>query len=173
MVPEDKNMYKNEWVLYTEYYDESYLQNSKRFDLNPRLFVKQLVVKYPKKPIDIIDGNGNVLLLNRMPIRREYIVDAKSTLKLKENTNYFPGWTLKVNNKMQEINYRERNHEGKMVFMLNPGLYHIIFTFEDTPIRYYSKIISGSTALLLVMILVSKFFRIRYTFKNKGLEVGF
>ena len=169
MVPEDNNMYKNEWVLYTEYYDEFYLQNSKRFDLNPRLFVKQLVMKYPKKPIDIIDGNGNVVLLNRTPIGREYIVDAKSTLKLKENTNYFPGWTLKVNNRIQEINYRERNHEGKMVFILNPGLYHITFTFEDTPVRYYSKIVSGSTALLLVMVLVSKFVRMKPTLKTKKL----
>ena len=171
MVPEDKNMYKNEWVLYTEYYDESNLQNSKRFDLNPRLFVKQLAMKYPQKPMNIINGDGNVLSLSRTPIKHEYIVYTKSILKLKENTNYFPGWTLKVNNKLQKINYRERNHEGKMVFMLSPGLYHVIFTFEDTPIRYYSKIISGITALLLAMILVFKFFRIRYTLKNKGLKV--
>jgi len=168
MIEENKELYINEWVLYTEYYDESYLQNSKRFDLNPRFFVKQLVMKYPKNPVDIIDGNGNVLLLDRMPIGREYIVDAKSALKLKENTSYFPGWTLKVNNRIQEINYRERNHEGKMVFILNPGLYHITFTFEDTSVRHYAKIVSGiSLGLLLAMILVSKSFRIGYASKTK------
>mgnify|MGYP001570887782 FL=1 len=173
MVSEDKTAHIYEWVLYTEYNNESRLQDyTKRFDFNPPLFVKQLVMKYPKEPMSIIDGNGNVLSIDRTPIRHEYIVDAKGTLKLKENTNYFPGWTLKVNNKLEEINYRERDHKGKMVFTLNPGLYHIVFIFEDTPVRHYSKIVSGITiSLLLALILVSRFFRIRYTLKNKRLKV--
>ena len=129
-------------------------------------------LSYPQKSIGIIDGDGDVLFLKRTPTKHEYVVYAKNAVKLKENTNYFPGWKLKVNDRIQKINYRERNHEGRMVFMLNPGLYHIIFTFEDTPIRYYSKMVSGITlCLLLAIVLVFKFFRIRYALKPKRLKV--
>lgn len=125
--------------------------------------MKQFAVKYPQNPMEIISGDGNVLLLSNTPIRHEYVVYAKSTLRLRESTLYFPGWTLRVNNKLQEINYKERKYEGQIVFRLNPGLYHIILTFDDTPVRFYLKIISGTAlGLIFVMIFIVKFFKIGY-----------
>lgn len=169
MVAEDKTAYRYEWELYTEYCDGCNLRDyNRRFGGNLPFFVKQSAVQYPQNPLEIIRGDGNVLLLNKTPTRHEYIVNAKSTVKLKENTNYFPGWTLRINNKLQEINYRERNYEGKIVFILSPGLYQIILTFENTPIRYYSKILSGTTlGLVFVLIFISKFFKLKYFKKLK------
>ena len=55
--------------------------------------------KLPKSNIQIIEGEGLTNTIQKNSTRHSYIVNAKTTLIIKENTLYFPGWGGKINGK--------------------------------------------------------------------------
>lgn len=107
----------------------------------------------PKDVIEISEGYGTIRKLERTPILREYLIDAHERITIQENTLYFPGWNLYINEKKQPI-FISKNPMGTIQFTLTPGIYHVRLVFEDTPIRFFSKIISLCIVLLVGIILL-------------------
>lgn len=76
------------------------------------------------------------------PTQRTYVVDSRTSLIFQENTLYFPGWTVHVNGKIQEI---QTTKEGIMIVHIPSGKNVIDFQFENTPIRKVANTISMFT----------------------------
>lgn len=123
-------------------------------DLNSPKWVdfsyKWAVLK-PKSPIEIIDGNADVVQISRTTTAHKYLIYAKTKVLVKENTFYFPGWELKINEKKQDINYQQKKYPGVITFELNPGLYNIELSFNDTKPRRVFDLISLTTFILIVL----------------------
>ena len=84
-------------------------------------------------------------VLDREDPERQPGPDAGQPARLRLNTFYFPGWTLTVDGGQRAIDYS--NPQGTIEFVLGPGQHAVQFRFGDTPIRWWSTIISLLTLL--------------------------
>lgn len=106
----------------------------------------------PKKHMEIISGSGEIIELNRKSTNHEYIINASSNLELKENTFYFPGWVVLVNNKPYKFTYNNKEYPGIIIFNLGKGQHHVSIKFTDTNIRSYSFWISVFSVIITLII---------------------
>lgn len=108
----------------------------------------------PKSNIEIIKGETLVREIFRSPIRHTYTINAKSKTEIKENTLFFPGWIVEINDKQIPINYKNPKSPGVITFNLNKGIYNVNVKYVDLPIIIFSKWLSG---LSLFGMLISVF----------------
>jgi hypothetical protein len=153
MVPLTNTPFLHEAEIYTEYFEKGnpiFEQSMKIRD--PLKFA--IVSHPPAKPIEFLKGNGQFRQLKRNQTKHQYIIEATNEVVILENTNYFPGWKVFVNNNGLPINYKNRNNLGKITFNLKRGLYKVDVVFTDTPIRVLSQNISMISFLLGVIYLI-------------------
>lgn len=111
----------------------------------------------PKSNIEILKGEALIKEKYRNPINHNYIINAKTNTEIKENTLFFPGWTVTANNRLIPINYRNPKSPGVITFNLGKGIYAVNVKFIDLPIIILSKWLSGLSLLgLLIYILAPK-----------------
>ncbi len=118
-------------------------------------------LKKPKLSLEILKGNARIKEISRTSVTRQYIVLADSPVTLKENTYYFPGWTLRLNNKDIPITYTDNKFPGVIIFRVPKGFYRVDILFLNTKIRRYAKFVSGITLLLLVLT-IPLYTRVKY-----------
>ena len=107
--------------------------------------------------ITIPQGEAKILETFRSSVKHEYLIKVTSKNALiKENTLYFPGWKLYVDNNIYPINFQNPKYPGIILFDLSPGLHDIKISFEDTPIRKISKLISFVTGVFLIFTIFGR-----------------
>ncbi len=118
----------------------------------------------PKQHLEIIDGRGKVIQVNREIVNHTYLINAQTNLKVRENTLFFPGWTLLVNNKKQPIIITKDGHpRGVIEFIIPQGLYKVELYFRDTMPRKIGKLVTiGAFFGLIIFILIN----------NKNIKFG-
>jgi hypothetical protein len=112
-------------------------------------------------PMDVVSGNAKITQISRTSVKHTYLLDVAESSLLRENTNYFPGWVLKVDGVYYPINYKNTDFSGTMEFRLDRGVYNVEFDFIDTPDRSVAKIISGVTVFFVLILFTKKFLRLR------------
>lgn len=110
--------------------------------------------EYPKTRVEIISGNGRVFDLFRKSNYHSFIVDAKTEVRILDNTVYFPGWQAFLNGQKVPIEFQDILHRGLITFSLPKGTHNVEVRFNESPIRLVSDIISIATALSILSIIV-------------------
>jgi hypothetical protein len=110
--------------------------------------------KVPKSHIEILAGQATIVELERVSHHHEYIINVTSSATFKENTLYFPNWTVYANNNTIPISYTTPKYPGIITFSLKKGLYKIDVTFQETPIRRVSSFVSAITLVVFVIFLL-------------------
>jgi len=108
--------------------------------------------KVPAEPIELLQGRAEIIPLGNTSVHHSYLINSYTTIELKENTYYFPGWSLKVNGTNRPINPNHPQHKGIITFSLPEGVYLAELTFNDTPARtggFYISVISVITLIIL------------------------
>ena len=109
------------------------------------------------KDIEVLSGDASIKQTFRNSIRHEYIINVRSkNALLKENTFYFPGWILKINDTTSTIDYQSKDNIGIITFKLNKGVNKIELLFVDTPIRKIANFISLISLLTLITYSIKK-----------------
>lgn len=111
--------------------------------------------------MEIIDGRGEVKQVFRNSVKHSYFVNILSDNALvKDNTVYFPAWTVYVNNQIVPIQFQNPQQRGIITFDLKKGESRVDVMFKDTKLRIFSNVLS----LLTLTFLIVAFFiiRIRY-----------
>lgn len=121
---------------------------------------KPWVSKISKKHIEILSGRAEIVEVSRSITKHEYIISANSKTYIKENTFYFPGWKLLINNKEAKINYKDKNFPGVITFDLNRGLYKVELLFTDTIDRKIGKWISIVTVVIIAGVMIARLKRV-------------
>jgi len=113
--------------------------------------------KIPKYHLQILRGNGKVKEILRSQTDHSYVLLAESPLTLVENTLYFPGWTVKVDNKETQINYLNKKYLGKIIFNVPPGIHYVDVKYDDIPEYKFSKFIAviGYLIIFLILLIIS------------------
>ena len=98
--------------------------------------------KTAKSYLEVTEGQANIINLKRNSTHHEYFIQTSISTIFRENTLYFPGWILKINNKKYAFKYNYEKYPGVVIFELPKGTYKADLVFINTPIRTFSTIIS-------------------------------
>jgi uncharacterized membrane protein len=116
----------------------------------------------PSKPLDTLSGKAEVSELKRTSTQHQYLINVITPATFKENTWYFPGWTVFADNKVIPINYENPKYRGIITFHLNRGLYKVDVAFLNTKIRIVSSFASLISLMMLVSVVIfSRFMKKR------------
>lgn len=151
VIPEinDDVLRKNVWKSTVTEGMTAYFLNTKWADANNFWFSE-----LPKERLEILQGKGTIKTLKRTSTQHLYVINAETPLTIKENTLYFPGWTLKSNENSIPIYPGKR---GIIYAKLPQGLQYLELTYDDLPLYKLSKIISAGIFVGLLSLLLFSF----------------
>lgn len=101
---------------------------------------------------EIIEGNGQIKILDIKNNRRLYEVVSSSPLKMADYTFYFPGWNVYVNGQKTQIEYQDPNYRGVITYNIPQGINKVDIRFEDTKVRLLGKLISLFSLVIITML---------------------
>ncbi|HRN71448.1 MAG TPA: 6-pyruvoyl-tetrahydropterin synthase-related protein, partial [Candidatus Woesebacteria bacterium] len=114
---------------------------------------------YPEREIQtqIIGGQGTVEKTEVSNSWRKYTVNAQTPVQLVDYTFYFPGWRVYVDGVEKDIQFQDPNYRGVITYAVEQGTHEVVLRFEDTKIRFISKVITVLfLGLFVVLFLVRK-----------------
>jgi len=100
--------------------------------------------------VEIKKGKGIAETMAWKSAERVIQIEALTTVTLRIRTFYFPGWKAYVNSKKTEI--KTEYGTGAMIISVPEGKHTLLIRFEDTPVRYYAKLVSIVTLFILVVL---------------------
>jgi hypothetical protein len=106
----------------------------------------------PDARMDVIGGKASIKNISRTSTRHVYKVNAQTPAQLRENTLYFPGWEVLVDNQKQSIEYQDPHNRGVITFIIPEGEHAVQIFFKDTKLRTLANALSVC-ALVIVGIL--------------------
>ena len=115
----------------------------------------------PSARIEVLTGEATISEISRTSTYHVYSVNVLSnTARIVENTLYFPGWNVYVNNTKTNIEFQDPLNRGLMTFYLPEGENKVEIKFEDTGIR------KGANLVTVVSFIV--LFSLAFVFRSKG-----
>ncbi|MBI4066282.1 hypothetical protein HY411_01055 [Candidatus Gottesmanbacteria bacterium] len=118
----------------------------------------------PKASHEVIEGEAMISPGTRNSTRHELTVAAGTDARIVDNTLYFPGWTVSVDDRqldlVGELIYQDPNYRGLMTFKVPAGEHRVVVVFGDTKLRKVANILSVSG--LVVTVLYEAFRRYRH-----------
>jgi uncharacterized membrane protein len=99
--------------------------------------------KRPNAHLEVIDGKALIHETLRTSTHHEYEVFVESdNARFKDNTVYFPGWSVFANGQKKDIQFQDPSERGIITFSLSKGEYKVDVIFENTKLRLLSNWIS-------------------------------
>lgn len=155
----------NEQVRHGDDYYKSLTGSTASFDEHLPIWVLE-VPKQTNQKIEILEGEGDINILENTSIKTVANINSKSPLRIQINQFYFPGATLTINNEAKNIETDKLNKYGLIETTLNPGTNNLVFQFKDTFVRSLSNTISLGGFIIWLGILVLATFKLPNKFLN-------
>lgn len=103
--------------------------------------------------IIVFQGTATISETFRNSIKHDYLINVLSEkASFKENTLYFPNWTVKVNGNPYPFTFKDTSSPGIITFKLNKGTYRVQVSFMDTNVRKISSIVSVLSFIALFIL---------------------
>ena len=110
--------------------------------------------------MEAIDGQVNIQEFRRLSTKHKYrIVVYTDTARMRENTLFFPNWTVKVDGKLVAIQFQDPSERGLITFNLKKGTHVVEVIFKDTKLRVFSNFLSIVTILGLGVIVLATYLK--------------
>jgi len=107
----------------------------------------------PDVEIEIIEGEAQIVKIERKSTFHKYLIDAKEKSRFRENTLYFPGWKVYDNGKLVEnIEFQDPKNRGIITFHLEEGMHDVVLQFEETRLRHTANVISLFSIIFIFII---------------------
>lgn len=104
------------------------------------IWVKEKPHGRANEKLEIVSGNARIVKQTIKTANYKTIIESESESEILVNSVYFPGWQVKIGNKIQEINFENTN--GLITFSLPKGRHEVIIKYGKTPVHLASEIIS-------------------------------
>jgi len=98
--------------------------------------------KKPKSHIEVIEGSAFIHEKKRSTVQHAYAIQAEEKVRIRENTLYFPGWEVFVDNAQIQPEFQDPKHRGLLTFYVEKGAHEVVVRFTDTKVRYVSNSIT-------------------------------
>lgn len=103
---------------------------------------------------EVIEGKATIDPASRTTTRHTFTITANTNSRILDNTLYFPGWNITVDNKRldpaRDIIFQDPLYRGLMTFWVEPGKHTAEVKFEETKLRQIADYVSLVGLLLLV-----------------------
>lgn len=99
---------------------------------------------------EIIEGDGEIVSEELKNSYRKYNVHANTDVRLADYTFYFPGWRVFVDSKQVDIEFQDPSYRGVITYRVPKGNHNVEVIFGDTKVRFFGKIISITTLLIIM-----------------------
>lgn len=112
---------------------------------------------YPIKSVkgEILEGGGAIINRRETNSRRDYEVKANETIKMIDNTFYFPGWKVYVDGQETPIEFQDINHRGVVTYKVPEGRHDVRVVFGNTKTRLLGNVLStASVGVFLALIIL-------------------
>jgi len=106
--------------------------------------------KRAKVNIEAIDGKATIREMGRKTTKHAYKVFVTDKTRFRENTLYFPGWSIIVDGKPVPIEFQDPNNRGLMTFYVPKGEHVVFASFGETKLRHFADIISLITIVSIL-----------------------
>lgn len=117
----------------------------------------------PKYHLEILQGKTTIVNAYRSSTKHAYEINAQTSINLKENTLYFPGWVASSDGKNVII---KPDKEGVINLSLPRGKQLLTLSYEDLPMLAIAKKISLLSLVLIIFYFVYYLFKRRYIKTN-------
>lgn len=145
-IPEITDAYIIKQLPQSSYLYEGSAPSAPKWTDPENVWVKDIPPSY----LEVINGKADVKQISRSSTEHRYIVNVYKKTLFKENTLYFPGWTVYVGGRKHAIDYQNKEYPGLIIFSLSPGFYEIVVKYQLTTIQ----LISHSLSLLIFTSLI-------------------
>lgn len=117
----------------------------------------------PDQRLEILEGKAAIKEIKRTSTKHIYTINIERPTTFKENTWYFPGWTIVANNKIIPIDFENPQYPGIITFTLPKGEYHVVLEFKNTDIRTTAQQISLGAFVIFCSLIAILLFQQRKT----------
>lgn len=107
---------------------------------------------FPKQKMELIAGQATIQETKRTSTTHEYSVQAITPITLLDNTAYFPGWNVYVNNKQTPIQFQDPNHRGLIAFDVPMGSSHVSIQWKENKTRLFADYVSIISILGIISL---------------------
>lgn len=138
------------------FYNKVYLGTTDTGESAP-IWSVRFMENAPRAAIEVIGGYGETHMLERKALTHTYLVDAKNRVRLRENTLYFPGWIVFIdNNKLldSEVEQQDPANRGLITFFVPEGKHKVVIQFTETKLRLFADFLSMATIIVLVFFVL-------------------
>lgn len=108
--------------------------------------------KEPKSHVELIQGKAEIKEGKRTATFRRYQISNAVNAGIRENTLYFPGWQVLVDNNPVNIQYQDANNRGVMAIFIGNGQHDVQIKFTETKLRLLADIISIAGLFILLSL---------------------
>ena len=108
--------------------------------------------EFPKAPLELIAGQATIQTIKHASTMHEYTVVATTPATLLDNTEYFPGWNVIVNNKKTAIQFQDPNHRGIIAFDVPVGTSHVFVQWRENKMRLVADYISVISIIIFLAL---------------------
>ena len=86
-------------------------------------------------PVDISSGNGAITGFVKTTHTHSFDIHAETPVRIVDNTQYFPGWHVFVDNHEVPMDFQDAQNYGLLVYDVPAGIHAVSVKFTDTPVR--------------------------------------
>ncbi|MBI5357002.1 hypothetical protein HZB78_05355 [Candidatus Collierbacteria bacterium] len=112
---------------------------------------------WPKDVLEVVSGaNINFEVITKQSELHEYIIKAKVLTQVADNTLYFPGWKVYVDNAEVPVEPYDQNWRGIITFPVPEGQHFVKVVFEETRLRKFANALSLAGIGILMALFIKK-----------------
>lgn len=105
----------------------------------------------PRAYHEVVEGQAAIVPVIRSTTRHEFAVTALTDVRVVDNTLYFPGWSVTVNDQKIPVEFQDPIYRGLMTFRIPAGGHRIVVSFGETKLRKVANILSISGIVVFVL----------------------
>lgn len=137
------------------FFSEIYAGTTDTGESSPRWSVR-FMEQQPQSHLEFISGKGRIEEREYRSTLHRYTVEAGTQVQLRENTVYFPGWKVLLDNSPIPIEFQDTHNRGVMTFTIPAGKHDVVVAFAETKLRFLADAISifGLLIALISFILM-------------------
>jgi hypothetical protein len=104
---------------------------------------------YSKKEAkgEVVEGRGIIVDRQEHNSSRRYEIVSVDTIRMIDNTFYFPGWKVYVDGLSVPVEFQDIDYRGIITYTVPAGKHTVLVRFEDTKTRFYANVLSLVSAV--------------------------
>lgn len=110
---------------------------------------------YP--PIISFDRKVIIKEQKRTTTEHVYYIESMNNSFFQENTWYFPGWQVFLNDKKTQIYTKNPQHPGTILFFIPRGKHEVMVEYQDVSIFSFIKKVSQTSIIFCLVFIISAF----------------